>query len=235
MWALYGWLLAKGVEVYMNRRPTGDVIAIYPEIQAGNPVNTNKVVRYVLNKPGLMGGYDIYGRFSPGPSMFDESEKIYYFSRLFGEAASENHYMFLPAINLHIFKDQKKTRNKSCYLIGKGTNKAQHPHGSIELNRNIAKDQGQLASLLNECHTFYCYDDLTAMMEVARLCGVRVRYYGNYEREELEKYEPGLNGISIGTEDNRKLKTEEFRDHYVSMVKLFEKRLEDFIDETQQW
>lgn len=235
MWSLYGWLLAKGQIVYMNRRPQNEeVVGIYPEIQHGNPAETPYVVRYILNVPGVMGGVDQYGRFTPGPSMFEKDEKLYYFSRLFGKAQDDDHYMFLPAIDLHTFKDQKKKRDKTCYLIGKGTNKQQHPHGSVELNRTLAWNQSILADLLNECHTLYCYDKLTAMMEVARLCGVKVQYFGDYEKEELEKYEPGMNGIGYYDEP-AKLDVDKFRKHYISMVDEFEVKLDRFIEETQTW
>lgn len=228
MWALYGWLLAKGVEVYMNKTPTLVCIPIYPEIVHKIPDLDSHIVRYVLNVPGVMGGVDQYGNFRPGPTDFT-GEKVYYFSRLFGQAQDDNHYMFLPAINLHIFKDQKKKRTKTCYLVGKGVDQHKHPEDSIELNRTIARDQQALADILNECHTFYCYDKLTAMMECSRLCGCKVEYHGGYTMEELKKYEPGRHGI------NMLLHTELFRAHYEKMILEFEVKLETFIDETQDW
>lgn len=224
MFGLYGYLLSRGVEVYMNQRPQKDVIAIYPEIQNGNPVQTDKVVRYVLNTPGKMGGIDIDGKFTAGPTNFTD-EKVYYFSRMFGDT-DDNHYMFLPIINLRDFYDKGNKRTKTCYLVGKGTNRFKHPNDSIELNRTIASDQSLLNDILNTCHTFYCYDDLTAMMEVARLSGTKVKYYGDLD---LAKYEPGLNGI------NSKLDVKAFRLHYVSMIKEFERKLDLFITDTQKW
>lgn len=232
MWGLYGWLLAKGQIAYINRWPDVDRIAVYPEIQQGNPVGAKTVVRYILNKPGVMGARDQFGNFTPGPTEFDPADNLYYFSRIFGKAKDENHYMFLPIINTHLFKDQKKKRTKTCFLIGKGTNRRQHPEDSIELTRGFASDQQALADLLNECHTFYCYDPLSAMMEVARLCGCKVKYYGDYIEEDLEKYEPGLNGIGMFGHE-KKLDVEAFREHYIGMVNLFEQRLDQFIEETQ--
>lgn len=233
MWGLYGWLLARGVEVYMNQIPNGrDVVVIYPEIQVGNPVGSKNVVRYILNTPGTMGGTDQYGRFVPGPTTFDPQDHLYYFSKLFGKAKDENHYMFLPVINTHEFYDKRKKRTKTCYLIGKGLNRREHPDDSIELTRRFAQDQGALADLLNECHTLYCYDKLSAMMEVARLCGCKVKYYGDYLENELELYEPGLNGIGMFGHE-KKLDVEAFRAHYMGLIDLFTKRLDAFIEETQ--
>ena len=236
MWALYGYLLTRGQIVYINRYPSGEKIAIYPEIAHGNSVGASTVVRYLLNTPGTMGSF-INGVFQAGPTTFDPNDKLYYFSRLFGKAQDENHYMFLPIINLHIFEDQKKIRNKTCYLVGKGQNKQLHPKDSIELTREFATDQQALADLLNECEVMYCYDKLTAMMEVARLCGTRVIYLGDYTREELKLYEPGIYGIYYGLDEweNREKKffSDIFREHYIDMIKLFETRLDQFIEDTQ--
>lgn len=231
MWGLYGWLLAKGQIAYINRWPQGEVIAIYPEIQNGNPVNAKQIVRYVLNTPGVMGGMDQYGRFTPGPVDFP-GENVYYFSRMFGKAKDEKHYLFLPVIDTNTFRNRNGIRTKSCYLIGKGTNKHKHPEDSIAIDRRFASDQGALSDLLNECHTFYCYDNLTAMMEVSRLCGCPVQYYGDYTYEQLSQYEPGLDGITIdGVEEP--FHPDLFRTHYIEMVHVFQKRLDDFIEETQ--
>lgn len=234
MWGLFGYLLAKGQVVYMNRYPNGDTIAIYPEIYHGNPMNGKTVVRYILNVPGVMGRGTLgTNTFRPGPLTFDPTDKLYYFSKLFGYT-DENHYMFLPIINLHLFKDKRKKRTKTCYLIGKGVNRRSHPEGSIELTRQLAEDQEALADLLNECKTLYCYDKLSAMMEVARLCGCSVRYYGDYSEEELEKYEPGMYGITIGDSTQTKFNSDVFRFGYEKLVEEFEDKLDNFIDETQK-
>jgi hypothetical protein len=174
-----------------------------------------------------MGAYNAEGKLlNRGPTEFDPSDKLYYFSKLFGKT-DEDHYMFLPICNLHIFKDQGKKRIKTCYLVGKGFNRSKHPPDSIPLNRQLAQDQQALADLLNECHTFYCYDKLTAMMEIARLCGCKVQYYGDYSIEELKQYEPGLNGI------NSELDVLAFRKHYINMIKKFDLQIDKFIKTTQ--
>lgn len=232
MWGLYGALLAKGVEVYMNCKPSGDVVAVYPEIWQGNPVGATTVVRYILNKPGVM-ALTRNGQSTPGPTTFDPSDKIYVFSRIYDTFKVDfQHILFLPVINLHIFKDQKKKRTKTCYLIGKGENKMHHPKDSIELTRQFAHDQQALADLLNECECIYGYDKMSAMYEVARLCGCRVKYYGGYDDDELALYEPGMNGFGTMRED-KVLYTDKFRKHYEDMIRTFNNHLDSFIDDTQ--
>ncbi|MBI4058103.1 hypothetical protein HY405_02235 [Candidatus Microgenomates bacterium] len=70
MWGLYGWLLAKGQIVNVNLKyPDPNFIAIYPEVYQGNPIGANTVVRYILQKPGMMGkGTPGTASFRPGPT-----------------------------------------------------------------------------------------------------------------------------------------------------------------------
>jgi len=230
MWGLFGWLLAKGQIVQVNTTFDIHFIGIYHEIYHGNDLRAGTVVRYILNNPGVIGNYGI-----PGPTQFDSSDKLYYFSRIFApDDVKEEQIMFLPIINLHLFKDQKKTRNKTCYFIGKGQNTNQHPPDSILIDRRFAINQQALADLLNECHTMYSYDPVSAMFEIARLCGTRVVVFPIEEyKYDLTKYEPGLNGISIYPQTDNKLDVEEFRNHYEEMVQEFSEKLDNFIEETQ--
>lgn len=228
MYALYGWLLAKGQIVYLNTQIQGvPSIGIYPEIFHGNDLEATTVVRYLLNKPGVMAGYGI-----PGPTEFDPTDCIYSFSKLYvPEGLERDHILFLPVINLHVFRNYERTRTKTCYLVGKGINTHQHPSNSIELTRQFATDQTALADVLNDCQTLYCYDPISAMMECARLCGCKVVYLGGKPKEELENYEPGLDGIDFG--DGTDFDPYEFRRHYEDMVTTFSKRLDQFIESTQ--
>lgn len=234
MYGLYGWLLAKGQEAYLNQLPAGkDVIGIYPEIQQGNPANAKTVVRYILNKPGLIPALMSDGTLRSGPVKFDEKDILYYFSCLFGKGD----YMFLPILNMKLFKDQKKNRTKTAYFIGKGMNYQLnyiHPENSILIDREMGQDQGLLADVLNECHTIYIYDPVSAMTELARLCGVRVIMVNPvYTKDEFSKYEPGMEGINWGEDEGIKLDTNTFTLRYRQLIRDFEIKLDSFIERTQ--
>lgn len=235
MYGLYGWLLAKGEIAYLDTRIDVPAIGIYPEIYRGNNMEANRVVRYILQTPGIMTN-GVYS--SPTTNEYQndpqyKNDLFYVFSKIYDTiGVDDNHILFLPIINTKVFKDQGKTRNKTCYLIGKGQNKQIHPKDSIELTRQFATDQQALADLLNECEVMYCYDRLSAMMEVARLCGCRVKYYGEFPREELAKYEPGLNGIGLNGKDYM-LRIKDFRNHYLSLKEEFSRKLDLMIVETQ--
>ena len=234
MYALHGWLLAKGQISFLNQFPKDDFIAIYPEIVRGNPTEARHVVRYILAKPGEMSS-----RGEPGPTVFPVSDKIYFFSELYNTmGADKNHIMFLPVLNLHLFKvTNTGKRQHNCKLIGKGSDlHLKETEGLFEVTREFANDQGALADYLNECEAMYSYDNHSAVFEIARLCGCRVVVIPNqYTKEEFAKYEPGMNGISYGIEENVPLDAVEFRNHYENMVKVFEERLDYFIEDTQKW
>lgn len=229
MWGLFGHLLAKGQLVITNGRWNGDFTAIYPEIAHGNPLGGSKVVRYILNKPGVMASHGI-----PGPATFDREDEIYVFSRIYDTfGVDDDHILFLPILNLHLFKDMGLKRPNTAFFVGKGTNMALHPENAIELTREASTDQSHLAHLLNTCHTLHTYENPTAMNEIARLCGCKVIFHPegavtDYSMDELEeKYEPGIQGI------NSDLDIEGFRRKYIGLVEEFERKLDLFIENTQ--
>lgn len=231
MYGLYAWLLAKGEVAYLNTKIDIPSIGIYPEIYHGNDMEASKVVRYILQTPGVMTYYGI-----PGPSteeIKDTSDHIISFSKIYDTVGlKDQDILFLPILNLNVFKDYGNKRTKTCYLIGKGRNKQAHPRGSIELTRKMALDQKALADTLNECSVLYCYDRLSAMMEIARLCGCSVKYYGDFEYEDLQKYEPGMEGISYYG-DKIQFNPVAFREQYKRLRTTFELNLDSFIERTQ--
>ena len=229
MYGLYGWLLAKGQIAFLNAKfENTDFVAIYPEISHGNPAGANTVVRYILAPPGEMASNGV-----AGPTKFDDTDLIYSFSKLVYNTDPE-HIMFLPILNMHLFKDQKKKRTKSCVFFGKKPDLLLHPKDCIKIDRKFAQDQQALADMLNECKVMYCYDHRTAMTEVARLCGCRIVIFpSDYTKKKFEDYEPGMNGISWGLEENVTLDTVKFREHYQTLRTLFSFRLDQFIEATQ--
>jgi len=231
MYGLYGWLLAKGQLAYLNATfEHPDFVAVYPEIYEGNPAGSGHVVRYILQTPGVMKLYGVQG-----PTEFPKGDKKYVFSKIYDTiGVDDDHIMFLPILNMHLFKDLKKKRKKTCYLVNKGQNQHKHPKNSIHLNKETSIDQSKLALILNECHTMYCYDRLSAMMEIARLCGCRVKYYGNFTKDDLTKYEPGMNGVTFKEEEDVKLDVGTFREHYKGLITTFDKKLDKFIIDTQK-
>lgn len=231
MYALHGWLLAKGQISFVNGMMGDDFVAVYPEIYRDNPAGAPRVVRYLLNVPGIMN--------NPEPLIVEQDEKVYTFSQLYNVPSykvDDDHIMFLPCLNLNLFKvTNTGKRTKRCKLIGKGTDlHFKETEDLTELTREFSNNQAALADYLNECEVMYSYDNNSAMFEIARLCGCRVVIIPSiYTKKEFSRYEPGLNGISYGLEEHVALDISGFRLHYQHMVKVFEERLDYFIEETQ--
>ena len=242
MWGLYGWLLARGQIAYVNATyENPDFVAIYPEIYHGNPTGANTVVRYILNKPGVMGTPDQNGVFTPGPTSFPPEDQIFVFSKIYDTfGVDDEHLMFLPILNLHLFKAKKGRRKNRCVFVGKGRDiPLKETKGLTRITRELSLDQGALADYLNTCEIMYSFENPTAMNEIARLCGCRVVFISegatiSYTKEELEKnYEPGMNGISWGLKEDVPLDVDKFREHYFDMVTKFNRKLDRFIEITQ--
>lgn len=235
MYGLYGWLLAKGQIAFINQHiPGSDHVAIYPEIYPPkNFTDATKVIRYVLQKPATVSAVDESGKSTLGPSEFPEYEEIYAFSRMYYDVPDDQ-YMFLPILNTHLFKDKKKKRTKIAFTVGKGINTQKHPEDAIVINREMAQDQKALADLLNECKVLYSYDPVSAITEIARLCGCPVILNQDwFTREEYELYEPGLDGISFD-DKIEKFNSDKFREHYLGLREKFSKKLDKFIENTQK-
>lgn len=228
MYGLYGWLLAKGQPAFLNTQIDVPSVGIYPEIYHGNDMMATKVIRYVLQTPGLMGTSDQTGVFKEGPEAFDPKDEIYVFSKVYDQwGVDDDHILFLPIIPLDVFKDQHKKRTKKLFYVGKGFNRGKHPEDATELPK--VSDQQELANILNECQVLYVYDKLSAIMECSRLCSCPVRYYGELTQDVMDKYEPGLNGVALWHEKPLKFDYTAFRAHYFDMIDTFEKKLDKFI------
>lgn len=134
-------------------------IAIYPEVVTGNPWNAPHVVRWVLNVPGKLGGDRIY----------DASEIVFSWDASFLDAP----ILYVPALDLDIYHDRHEERVGEAYYVGKGQVTNEPPRG-IEITLEMREDRYALASLLNSVSILNCYDDVTAMIDIARLCGCPV-------------------------------------------------------------
>jgi hypothetical protein len=239
MYGLYGWLLAKGEVAYLNARSDDhNFVAIYPEIYpADNPTGADVVVRYILNRPGVMG---LYGQ--PSPTVFSPSDKIYVFSRLYDTfRVNKNHLLFLPILNLNLFKDQGRLRSKRCVFVGKGRDlPLPYTQGLMRITKEMAYDQQALADIFNKHEAVYSFENPTAMNEIARLCGCRVIFVPEnatikYTLRELEeKYEPGVEGIAWGIDNDQPFDLWGFQEHYRALQKAFVRALDRFIEDTQK-
>ena len=175
----------------------GGFIAIYPETVSGNPLNAHEVVRWVLNRPGLLGGEELY----------DESELVFSYSDVFtpyikNRIAGKLH---MPTIDETLFycddADLSK-RNLQCYYVGKSQWKDGFvdPAQAFEINRTTP-NKTELGKLFRSAKVLYCFDNSTVLIYEALLCGCPVVVIpdGTHQREDFAALELGSEGISWGT------------------------------------
>ena len=134
---------------------------IYPEVVSGNPFGAKRVIRYILNVPGLLGGTKEYA--------LDEIKVAY--NEALGKYA-DGEILTTPIIEPY-FRNEGLQRSGALVWIGKGINDFMIK-GATEITRYYPRDRKQLARLLNEAEILYTYDDFTMLTDEALLCGCKV-------------------------------------------------------------
>lgn len=209
-----------------------DSIVVYPETIAGNPLGARIVVRYILAKPGLLGG----------PFTFDESEtKFCYSEPLTKYVGDPPRILEIPCIELELFNNRDKLpRSGTVFYVGKGVNVPRIPETdrAFEITRmpNVPASRRELAQLFKTSELFYSYDNFTALIEESRLCGCPAVVIPdpNYTKQELVSI-TGEYGLSYGLGDIERARQTvgDFLPFYLSRInKTF--RLDDFIEVTQE-
>jgi hypothetical protein len=154
-------------------------ILIYPESLSGNPCGAKRIIRYVLNKPGLLGG----------TSHYDDEEMVFYYQERFREAAqaatreSLDSRRELPISIIEpdlFYHDRSLPRLYDCLYIGKGAHlrekfRLQHEDKVVTISSTYPTTRALTAKLLQGCRILYTYDDCTALTREAIICGARVQ------------------------------------------------------------
>jgi hypothetical protein len=154
-------------------------IVVYPEIMPGNPCGAKRVIRYVLNKPGLLGG----------PTSYDDHEMVFYHQERFREAAQaatrepldRRRELPISIIEPDLFyHDRSLPRLYDCLYIGKGAHlrekfRLQYEDKLVTITSSYPTTRALTAKLLQGCRILYTYDDCTSLVREALICGARVQ------------------------------------------------------------
>ncbi|MCC6133798.1 MAG: glycosyltransferase [Gammaproteobacteria bacterium] len=148
-------------------------IAVYPEVVFGNPTNAPVVARYILNKPGHLGGDDSY----------DPSEFIFIYASLYLSNNMDAKFLFIPPIDPKIFNNLDnefdKNRHGSCFyankFLSKGGKLTDLVKGATDLTLRIPRSPEDLAAILRRSEVLYCYEPSAISLE-AMLCGCPVMF-----------------------------------------------------------
>lgn len=159
----------------------GDVsgrVVIYPEVVAGNPLQADKVVRWVLNTPGLLGGDPTY----------DDSELVFVYDlqRLpevnlaVSESIGPERELWMGLIDpAVIYRDPHTTRDIDCSFTYKGADLARTiplpDSGEIHPLESLTTDLSSLGQVLRRTRTLYSYDHYSNLLREAVISGCEVR------------------------------------------------------------
>lgn len=191
-------------------------IVVYPEIVKDNPLISINVVRWLLNKEN-------FSELSFGWVHDLGAEKL----------------LTVNIIELDIFNPRKTERSGTAYWVGKGNfNSSIIPEGSIEITRGNPATRQELADLLASVEYLISFDDFSAINIEATLLGTPVLIHssGHWTQEQMLQSKFGGTGIcwSIDDLEQAKIDVENAFREYKKITKVFDKRIDEFIQITQE-
>ena len=187
-------LCAPVVSVWRARRLSRHgFVVVYPEVIHGNPLHAKQVVRWVMNRPGVLGGDRVY----------DGHEHVITYSDMFTNSI-RNHVegkLYLPTIDETIFFDDGRPvsqRTLECYYTGKAGYKPGFVNSEnlFKITRTYPA-RAELGKLFRASRTLYSFDNTTILVHEALMCGCRVVLIpdGTQTRETLARNELGMTGV----------------------------------------
>jgi len=177
--------------------------AIYPEVVTGNPLAAESVIRWVLNRPGFLSHLG-----KQGDTIYSADEHIFYYSEIFRPYIQNRiaGKLCMPIIDEAIFFSDDMapaSRSLDCFYVGKSV----WQEGVIARDRafEITREypaKTELGKLFRAARVLYCFDNSTALVYEALLCGCPVVIIpdGTQTRQDYGKLE---SGIAWGVEEYR--------------------------------
>lgn len=223
--------------ILRNHYSTGRTpIAVYPEITPGNAFHTPYVSRWLLNKPGHLGG----------SIDFLPNEEIFYFDVWIHDAEIYGNRLTLPVADLSIFNNDNNPfntqRSGTCYYANKYLGQGYRipdeiSKNSISLCRDIPLNPTEIAEILRRSTALYCFEESSLITE-ALLCGCPVIMVPtDYMNPDTWNPEMTLPGRGWACEPNvlERLSQEvgQFRLNYETHFHFSLDTVRNFIDHTQ--
>lgn len=209
----------------------GKAIAVYPEVIFGNPLRSSRVTRIIGNKPGYLGGATDYAK-EEKVFLYSECYRNYLKGEVFGT-------LYKPNLDTNVFTNWNPgPRLKKLYYVGKGSfNQNYIDNTYIEISRSHPPRK-DLPSLFNDADHIIVFDNSTALVQEAALCGCLpiVIPDGSFDRKDLQNFELGDTGVAWGVSDERRARASLpfLRQKIEDQILAYGARLTNFIEETQE-
>lgn len=221
-------------------------IFIYPEVISGNPFGAKNVVRYIMNKPGLLGG----------DTSYDSNELIYTYTSILEKYIPVINFrnfqgtLNLPSIEQNLFhlpNELTTLRYIFPYYVGKGKYIPgllnEKIYSEITRNPDYPASRKDLARVFSNSNVFICFDNFSIMPHEAVLCGCPaiVVKDGTIQDSYRDMDELGSYGIiytdTMPTEkeiDRARKDIPAATMRYQEVIDQFDLDLLDFIENTQR-
>jgi hypothetical protein len=204
--------------------------AVYCETIAGNPLNARSVVRWVLNRPGLLGGDEIYA----------DSEQVFSYSDVFTPYIKNRvaGKLYMPTIDEAIFycdDEDPLKRSLECFYVGKSRWKDGFfdRERAFEITR-VTPAKKELGNLFRASRVLYCFDNSTILIYEALLCGCPVVIIpdGTQTQHDFRRLELGSIGIAWGPKEfaGAPVDVGELRKKYELAKQQFSQQLDQMIE-----
>jgi hypothetical protein len=141
-----------------------DSIVVYPELIDGNPLGAQRVVRWLLHKPGFHSGRQDYG----------PDDLFFYFQNAFNDIRLNPHTDRLLQtffVRDDVYSDRQQTgRSGTCHIFRKGIGRTvvHDPENSILID---GLSHVETAAVFNRVKTCISYDLYTMYSMYAAMCG----------------------------------------------------------------
>ena len=255
LWKLAKALKEKGQEayIYIHRTETNkdlpavsyydleiidtlpdDAVVVYAEVVYGNPLKAKKVVRWLLNHPGLLGG----------DTEYDEKEMMFTHSLAFGDYDM----LFIPPFELDIFNTEGVGERKgSCVYYGKGkkwnaelieeAEESGFFNESVMITKEWPATREGLAEIFKTSEMLYCFDEISGISTEAGLCGCPTIIFSRAftDKRYLRSHFIVAEGIGIGNDEIEYAKetVHLVKEKYLDDIKDCDNQLDNFIEKTQ--
>lgn len=181
---------------FAGKSDIADAIVVYPEMVNGNPLNATHVVRWFLNKPGVLTGKIEYG----------SNELYFYYQVHFNDTAinfEDNNHLNVVEFMDDVYRDEGLgERSGSCYMVRKGLGRSldKHEAGSKKID---GLSHSEIAEIFNRCKYFVSYDLYTMYSRYAAMCGCIPIVVPDEDvtKEQWRPVEENRLGIAYGWDD----------------------------------
>jgi len=160
-------------DVLRHQRSKFSPVVIYPEVVHGNPLQIPNVVRWLLNKPGHLGGERV----------FDSEELLFAYNQGFISESipRTTPVLCVPVVDVTVFNNLNNphdaNRKGCCFYASKylasGEKLTEHVEGARSLCQDVDLSQKKIAEILRSSEFLYCYEP-SAIITEALLCGCPV-------------------------------------------------------------